>query len=322
MKKILLVVLAMGAVTGFAADKRMAVFVQNRTQTAGMDTAVGGVRERLIGSVAEVPGFTVVDSTLATDAFNASPNVAKAIGCDYVAVAGIVGAGAMKRNMNGRLNTVFTLRMTLKITDANGDTVDGLPTWSRQLPVLDAADDPMNYYEMLFDEWAKDVTAALAAKAPKWRAPGEAKVNEVVFHVSTSIDKTVAELESQTKGTQGEQLAELRKVVGCATVELDGVVIGSAPGDFKAGKGLHKLRVTRAWMKPYEATVSVSEGLSLDVALEFSDEGVAKWGTVEALRADLAKRYADAAMQRGIKVNIDSSNWRDVGGTDRIKVTQ
>ena len=322
MKSAIFVALGFLASIGFAADKRVAVFVQNRTQTAGMDAAVGGVRERLIGSIAEIPGFTVVDSTLATDAFNGSPNVAKQIGCDYVAVAGIVGAGSVKRNMGGRLNTVFTLRMTLKITDVNGDSVDGLPAWFRAFPVLDAVDDPMNYYENLFDQWAADVTAALAVKAPKWRSPAEIKANEVGFHVSTSIDKTIAELESQTKGTKGEQLVELRKVVGCAAVELDGVVIGSAPGDFKAGKGLHKIRVTRAWMKPYEATVSVAEGVNLDVALELSDEGVAKWGSVEALRADLARRYAEAAKERGIKINIDSSNWRDVGGADRIKLAQ
>lgn len=322
MKKILFTLLALSVSVAFAADKRVAVFVQNRTQTAGMDTAVGAVRERLVGSIAGVPGFTVVDSTLATDAFNDAPNVAKQIGCDYVAVAGIVGASSVKRNMGGRLNTVFTLRMTLKITDVNGDSVDGLPTWSRQFPVLDAADDPMAYYENLFDQWAADVTAALSVKAPKWRSPSELKANEVGFHVGTSIDKTVAELESQTKGTKGEQLAELRKIVGCAAVELDGVVIGSAPGDFKASKGLHKLRVTRAWMKPYEATVSVAEGMNLDVALELSDEGVAKWGTVEALRADLARRYAEAAKERGIKINIDSANWRDVGGADRIKLAQ
>ena len=45
------------------------------------------------------------------------------------------------------------------------------------------------------------------------------------------------------------------------------------------------------------------------------DEGVAKGGGVEALRADLALRYAAAARERGVKVNVnlDSSGWRDVG---------
>ena len=68
-------------------------------------------------------------------------------------------------------------------------------------------------------------------------------------------------------------------------------------------------------MKPYTATVNVYDGLALKIALEMSDEGVAKWGGVEALRADLAQRYAAAARERGVKVNVnlDSSGWRDVG---------
>jgi hypothetical protein len=68
-------------------------------------------------------------------------------------------------------------------------------------------------------------------------------------------------------------------------------------------------------MKPYAATVSIQDGTSLNVALEMSDEGVAKWGSVEALRADIARRYADAVRERGVKINVnyDTSGWRDVG---------
>jgi hypothetical protein len=173
----------------------------------------------------------------------------------------------------------------------------------------------MNYYQMLFDQWASDITTAVAQKASRWRVPAAAADTMVEFHVSTTIDKTVAELESQTRGAKGEQLQELRRVVGGVTVELDGAVIGSAPGSFRAASGLHQLRVTRAWMKPYVATVSISEGMTLEVALELSDEGVRKWGSIEAMRADLAKRYADAARERGVRINLDTSKWRDVGNS-------
>jgi hypothetical protein len=68
-------------------------------------------------------------------------------------------------------------------------------------------------------------------------------------------------------------------------------------------------------MNPYTATVLINEGSSFDVALEMSEEGMRKWGSVEALRADLAKRYADAARERGVRINVDTSNWRDVGNS-------
>ncbi len=315
MKKILAVAFVVLALCGFAADKTIAVFVQNKSGVPALDAQLGGIRERIVAAFAEVDGFQVIDSTLAADAFLSSPNVAKAVGSDYVAVATILRAGSTKRNMNGRLNTVFSLRMAFKITDSNGVSVDGMPTWTQKFPVLDADPNSTEYYDTLLDQWESDMTTAVATKAAKWREPSATNAALVKFHVQTSIDRTISELESQTKGVSGEQLQELRKVVGGASVELDGVVIGSAPGEFAATKGLHKLRVTRPWMAPYEATVNIQEGTSLDLALEMSDEGVKKWGTVEALRADLARRYAHAAAERNIKVNVDTTNWRDVGGS-------
>jgi hypothetical protein len=196
-----------------------------------------------------------------------------------------------------------------------------MPAWVKQMPILDAADDPMNYYQLLFDQWATDMTTAIAEKASRWRMPALGAEAIVSFYISTTIDKTVAELESQTKGAKGEQLQELRRVVGGVTVELDGAVIGSAPGTFKASPGLHQLKVSRAWMKPYTATVLIAEGTSVEAALELSEEGIRKWGSVEALRADLARRYAEAARERGVRINFDTSKWRDVGSSG-IKVTK
>ena len=316
--------------------KTIAVFVQNRTRVPGMDDEVDGVRDRLAAAFAEVEGFSVVDSAQAVDTFRrykvtvdeekeglyagiftggSGPRVAQMLNCDYIAAATIVNASSMRRNMGGRISTVYTLRMTLKVMDSSGASVDGMPTWVRQYPVLDASDDPMNFYQMLFDQWAAEVTSVMAQKSLKWRKPNSVAANLVNFHVSTTIDETIAELESQTKGTNGEMLLELRRVVGGATVEIDGAVIGSAPGDFQVAPGLHQLRITREWMRPYTATVNIQDGTSLKVALEMSDEGLAKWGSAEALRADLARRYAEAARDRNIKMNmnVDTTNWRDVG---------
>jgi len=311
-----------------AAEKKIAVFVQNRTRVPGMDDEVDGVRDRLSSALAEVDGLSIVDSAQVADTFRrykvtvgeekaglvsgiftggSVPRVAQMLGCDYIAAASIVNASSMKRNIGGRLAVVYTLRITMKVV--------GMPAWVRQMPILDAVDEPMNYYQMLFDQWATDVTSAIAQKAPKWRAPKAVAADTVEFFVSSTIDKTVSELESQTKGAKGEQLQELRRVVGGVSVELDGAVIGSAPGPFRAVPGLHQIRVFREWMKPYTATVNITQGMTLEVALEMSEEGISKWGTVEALRADLARRYAEAARERGVKVNIDTSGWRDVGNS-------
>lgn len=337
MKKAFCLVLAALALTGLADVKKVAVFVQNRTNMPAIDDEIDGIRDRLAASLAGIEGISVFDSAQIADTFRrykvttdeerkglvsgvftggSVPNISKMIGCDYIIAASVIGATSLKRNLGGRLNTVYTLRITTKVMDNTGATAGALikPNWSGTFPVVDdTGDDPLNYYNILIDRWVDDATNQIAAKAPTWRTPSAEATTLVSFDVKTSIDSSVAELESQTKGAKGEDLVQLRKVVGAATVELDGAVIGSTPNSFKASPGLHQIKITREWMKPYTATVNIQEGMLLNVALEMSEEGIAKWGSEEALRADLARRYSEAAALRGIKVNIDSSNWRDVG---------
>ena len=326
--------------------KRVAVFVQNRTREKALDDEVDGIRDRFTAALAAVDGLQVIDASQIADTFRkykvtadeerrelvsgvftggSVPNVARMLGCDYVIAASIVGASSMRRQMGDRQNTVFTLRMATKIMDASGVSVSSTPNWTGTFPVLDeAGDDPMNYYNILVDRWVGETANQVAAGALKWRGPTAAASAMVAFRVTTSIDRVVTELESQTKGTNGELLAELRKVVGGATVELDGAVLGTAPGEFRAAPGLHQIKVTRQWMQTYTATVNIVDGLQLDIALEMSEAGLAKWGSAEAVRADVARRYGEAALQRGVKVNLDTANWRDgvLGGVDRtIKVT-
>jgi len=320
MKLLMMIAMVVAAMAGMAAEKKIAVFVQNRTQAA---IDVGAVRERFIAGLAEVAGITVVDSTMATDAFNASPNVAKQLGVDYVAVVGIVGASSVKRSVNGRESTVFSLRMTTKITDSNAASVSGFPTWTRQLPILDASGDPMAFYDMLLDQWQQEAVASVAQSAQSWRVP-TAALADVPFLISTTADRPIAEYESQTKGLGGERLAELRKVAGGATVEIDGIAVGTAPCAILTSPGLHKLRVTREWMQPYESTVSVVSNGSIEVALELSAEGVAKWGSIEKVQAETAERYAKAVLERKTDIKIDTSKWRDAAlgaGLHTLKVT-
>lgn len=341
MKKFLMAAVLAVTALGALAETRVAVFVQNRTKVPGMDDAVDGIRDRLAAALAEVDGFAVLDSAQIADTFRkykvtvqeektglvpgiftggSVPNVAKMLGSDYIVAASIVSAGSLRRNVGGTAATVFNLRLSLKVMDSTGASVYGIPVRPYTFPATDVVDDPMNYYNILLDQWATDVTAALAQRAPKWRKAAAEAQALVEFEIRTTIDQTLAELESQTKGAKGEDLAQLRKVVGGVSVELDGAVIGSTPNTFRATPGLHQLRITREWMKPYQATINVQPGLLLNVALELSAEGISKWGSLEGLRAEVAKAYAEAAMTRGIKVKLDSSNWRDVGTPGTLKI--
>lgn len=327
MKKLLfLFVAALVAGVAFAqeaAPKKVAVFVQNRTRVPGMNEEVASIRDRLTAAMAATGEIEAVASDLAVEP---TPSSAAMLDCDYLAVGTIVGATSTSRNIGGRLAKVYTLRMTLKVTDATGKSVFAMAPWTRQYPVVDATGDAMSYYNLLIDSWSEEAGTAVANSAAKWRDANVSSAALAGVSISTTIDETIAELESQTKGASGETLAELRRVCGGATVEIDGAVIGSAPGEFKLTSGLHSIKVSREWMKPYVATVNVTDGMVLKVALEMSEEGLAKWGSAEALRAELARRYAEAAMVRGIKVNVnhDTTGWRDVsaGNIPTVNIKQ
>lgn len=349
--KVRLLAVVLASLVVFASEasevRKVAVFARNLSSQRSLDAQVPGLRDRLASVFANQKDISVVGvGENLGNGTELTPNLIRTLQCDYVALAGIASAGSMVRRIGegGTASTVYTLRMTLKIMDATGKSIDALPNWMKRYPVLESTGDAEAYYDILFDQWLQEVESMLGAKCPSWpvvrqelpRPPvasgdkgGEQKpvvvtvspqpvpqpVQEpmVSFRISTTIDQVVSELESQTRGVNGEMLAELRKVVGGATVEIDDVVEGSCPGEFMATPGLHRLKIVRAWMKPYMATIRVKEGMKLNVAMEMDDEGIQKWGSLESLRADVAKRYAEAAMTRGVKVNVDTAHWRDVG---------
>ena len=49
--------------------KTIAVFVQNRSRLPGLDDEIDGIRDRLASALAEVDGFSVMDSAQVVDTF-------------------------------------------------------------------------------------------------------------------------------------------------------------------------------------------------------------------------------------------------------------
>ena len=317
----------------------MAIFVKNHTKTAGMDDQVDGIRDRL---AAEVSGmdFIVMDSAEIGAAFNrykittaeeragliaglftggSVTRVAQMLGADYILTASIIGASEMRRYAGDRGVTIYTLRMATKVLDATtGGSVYG-KNWSNKRPVpMGNGDDAMNLYDDLIDMWVQDTGADLAAARPRWRAPTAYAGPMVPFTVTTTIDDMFRPLETTVDASKPVK-EELRVVAGGVTVEVDGAAVGSSGGTFQARPGLHQLRVSRQWMKPWTGTVNIQSGAVFNVALELSDEGFRHYKNKEELRAELALAYAEAAFRRGCRINFDSANWQTVTwapGTD------
>ena len=98
------------------------------------------------------------------------------------------------------------------------------------------------------------------------------------------------------------------------TRELDGVALGSAPGEFKAHPGLHKLRLTREGFDDWTRTINVYDGQALRVALQMSADGYAKWkDTTDFLATlDANRKLTDAEVNRinGVAEYFKNSHYR------------
>lgn len=316
------------------AEPKIAIFVKNQTRTAGMDDRIDGVRDRLAAELAGA-GLAVMDPADIVAGFHrykvttaeeraglidglftggSTVRMAQMLGADYILTASIISADRAALTVSGRPMVTYTLRMAVKVAEAEqGSSVYGA-TWTRKVPVpgeTAAGTDGAVFYDDLLDAWAAETGTEAAAKISGWRRAEPAPVQLVRFSVRTTIDELIRGLESGVRAPN-ELLDEMRRMIGGATVEIDGATVGSSPGTFQVAPGLHQMRVSRAWMKDWQGTVNIQEGSYFNIALELSDAGMQRYLTMEALRTQIAKEYAEAMALKGIKINFDTTAWRDV----------
>lgn len=133
--------------------------------------------------------------------------------------------------------------------------------------------------------------------------------------VTTLLDRGAAELAVRVKGSH-ERIAaaapsvrELATVmvnssVPGASVEIGGVVVGTAPGTFQIRPGVHEVRVTREGYATWEKSVAFADGQVLEVPLELSAVGLARKGELEAQERidDIAREQSEAEARARIAV--------------------
>ncbi len=316
---------------GVIDDPTMAVFVRNRTRKAFIDDEVDGIRDSVIARLAG-EGVRILDPADVADSFTrykittaeekaglvdgvfsggSVTRVAGMIDADYIVTVSISSADVRQREMGGAPVRTYRVSMPVKVLDGvTGASVYGdVITMTYPTQGAGGTEDTV-YYSDLFNRAGDRIASTIMDSRDKWRAPSDRDVARVSFTVSTTIDELVNGLEQGARGPN-ELLDELRRTVGGVTVELDGLALGTSPGTFQAAPGMHQLRLTRQWMEPWQKTVEIREGSNFNVALELSDEGIRKFGSVEAFRAATALIYAEAAYTKGIKINFDTAAWQN-----------
>ena len=328
-------------------QRKIAIIVENRA-AAGLNDKVA-VLEDLVSSRVAGKGLSVISRDVVTRSLKnyatgnnpngelnavdqalengtTALNLAQTLGADYILVPAITSLGAETKTYNGNgiatVNVTHRLRVTYKIVDAGtggavrGDTVIAEKTTRQTANVQTEDTDVLND---LLDDAAQQLADAIVQSAGTLAAT-TAKADQVTFQVSCTLADpqnqpvTIPPLYLTTDNTV--VLTNLPVPVQAldVNVELDGVVLGSAPGEFKARPGLHKIRLTREGMGTWERTINVSEGQALRVALQLTPDSYARWTATTSFLADLVngKKLTDAQVKvyEGLAKFLSESHYR------------
>ena len=274
--------------------------------------------------VAATSGTTDLDQALSDN--TSALRLAQNLGADYILIPAITSFGAEKKAYNGNgistVNTMYKLRVSYKIVEAGeGGAVRG-STVLAEKNIRDSGDlktDDSDVINELLDDAADQLAAAITASAKS--LPTEvAKAAMVSFNIAC----TMSDPRLQPILVPNISISSDNKVVATnqpiavqpmdVTVELDGVALGSAPGEFKARPGLHKMRLSREGFSDWVRTVNIYDGQTLRVALQMSPQGYARWKDTTDFLATLDnnRKLTDAEVKRieGIGDFFKNSHYR------------
>ena len=208
------------------------------------------------------------------------------LGADYLIVASISSYGSDKKSADAygvkTVNVTHNLHVSCKVLDGmHGGTVAGdTLKASKTIRFTEGNhEEDSDLINGLLDDASVQVAESISKKDIKVVAISKEQVG---FSVACGM-QDLAQLPMSIPDVRivnntvsiGKNNLDVQALD--VTVELDGVVIGSAPSLFKALPGLHKLRLTREGFTPWERTMNVVEGQNLKVALQLSEAGYQRW---------------------------------------------
>ncbi len=198
-----------------------------------------------------------------------SLRIAQMIDANYIIVASMGQLGHEKRTFKGE-GTIYQTNNTADIYT--------LPLTIR---VLDGSTGQSLYGDTLTASYRVAQNASLEIKqdniADNLIDIGTAKLAE---NISGKVERI---RNAAVKGGATAEFGIECNVTG-ATVELDGAAIGSPPGRFIVKPGLHQLRVSREYFQTWERTVNIFPNQKLNVSLELSESGLAKYKDITAFK--------------------------------------
>lgn len=281
---------------------KTAIFVTNRAGKA-QDDKVGALEDYITSRVTD-QGFTVISRETALNAVsqldpNAHGNeldakladstsavrLAQTLGADYLLQVSLSGFDAKQRNIDAygvkTTSEERTVRVSYKILDGTtggslvADTVKATTTVQQ---TGTSGEDHSDVLNDLLDEAAQKVAVSLKQKLHRRTLATSAAQELVTVTIRTeAADMMIPDVRINGENTVTISESKFKVIPLSVNVEIDGISVGSAPGEIQTRRGLHKLRVTREGFQPWERTVNFTNGQTLSVALQMSEAGYARW---------------------------------------------
>jgi len=316
-------------------DWKAAIFVRNRTKLEADKTKV--LEDLLTGSLGG-QGFALVSPEDALSAVSGNKTaldeqlnndtsafrLAQNLDVDYIFIPSITTFGQeTKSNADaGTVITQYKLRVTYKTVDAAACAVRDGKTLEATKSVRQTANQT-TISTTIVDDLLADIANQMNDTLPKKPAgapPTKGTLTITCGVIGDGKGMTVPEIK---KGADGYYTTATTLPIAATNVnvELNGIVIGTAPGKWYVPKGIHKLKLTRPGFDTEEKTITVSDDTTLAMDLRMSDREWARFkdqmAFMQALKTgekmsddkDLVVAYGFASMlaKSGMYVNIQGA---------------
>ncbi len=256
--------------------------------------------------------------------------LAQSLRADYLIHASITSYSDTRRAVTAYGNNLdsreFTLRVTYKVVDATaggsltGDVVKATRTEQNtaNASVKASADDslPRDVLDDLLDDASQKITASLRTRVAAGRIadarPAARLVTLTLAVEAADLYIPDVRISAENVVTLGE--SKLKVTPLNATVEVDGVAVGTAPGKITLKPGFSRLRLSREGWEPWERTINASDGQVLTAAMSMSDAGLRRFKQstefLNELKNDAKLTDADVKMLEGKAKSLENSFFK------------
>lgn len=304
---------------------KAAIFVTNRAGPA-YDDKLGTLEDLVTGGVTD-QGVSVISRETALGAVGSldpkakenkldqllnqstsAVRLAQTLGADYLLEVTLTSVGTKKNTMNAygvnTTNEQQTVRVGYKILDGStgaslsADTVKASRTVQQSKT---AGEDSSDVVNDLLEEAARKVAVSLKRRIDQGRiaAPAAAATLANITVRTEAADLVIPDVRVGADNTVAISEGKFKVVPLAASVEIDGIAVGTAPGVFQVRPGLSKIRVVREGFAPWERTINVVNELKLTATMVMDAGGYARWHDATAFLNDLKNgaKLTDAAVK-------------------------